>query len=181
MRLNYDKYILIGGISIIESNNNDMAVGDRSNQDGPALGRFQIHQSAWIDIDKLRRARGETIYPYHKAHDPVIAESYATTLVDVIMDQFIKHYGYRPSPAMLYACYSLGPSFVSKIPFMCGTKSYGIGPDKLVVATSMEATLWGLGYSTSLSKRKAKQAQKYENLIVAHYLSVRDLGIRLIK
>ena len=181
MRLTYDKHILIGGISMIESNNNNMAVGDRSSQDGPALGRFQIHQSAWTDIDKMRAIKGQAIYPYHKAYDPVIAESYATTLVDGIMEQFIKYYGYRPSPAMLYACYSLGPSVIHKIPVMCGTKSYGIGPDKLVIATSLEATLWGLGYSTSLSRRKAKQAQKYENLIIAHYLSVRDLGIPLIK
>ena len=181
MRLNYDKHILLGGISIIESGNNDLAVGDRKHQDGPALGRFQIHQSAWTDISKMRAIKGQATFPYHKAYDPVIAESYATTLVDAIIEQFTKYYGHKPSPAMLYACYSLGPSVTHKIPVMSGTKSYGIGPDKLVIASSMEATLWGLGYSTSLSRRKAKQAQKYENLIIAHYLSVRDLGIPLIK
>jgi hypothetical protein len=179
--MNYDKHILLGGISMIESGNNDLAVGDMKNQDGPALGRFQIHQSAWTDISKIRKAKGQPTHPYHDAYKRTTAESYAATLVDSITDEFIKHHGCRPSPSLLYVCYSLGPSIIPKIQRMVGVRPVGFAPNKLLVCPSIEATLWALGYSTSLSRRKASQGKRYEDLIVAHYLSVRDLGIPLIK
>lgn len=179
--MNYDKHILLGGISMIESGNNDLAVGDRKHMDGPALGRFQIHQSAWTDISKIRKAKHQPVYPYHDAYKRSTAESYAATLVDAITDEFIMYHGSRPSPALLYVCYSLGPSIIPKIRLMAGVKAVGYAPLRLLVCPSIEATLWGLGYSTSLSRRKAAQGKRYEDLIVAHYLSVRDLGIPLIQ
>ena len=161
--MNYDKHILLGGISMIESGNNDLAVGDRRNQDGPALGRFQIHQSAWTDISKLRKAKCEPVYPYHDAYKRTSAESYASTLVDAITDEFIKYHGCRPAPALLYVCYSLGPSIIPKIQCMVGIRPVGYAPYRLLVCSSVEATLWGLGYSTSLSRRKAIQGKRYED------------------
>ncbi len=181
MRLGYEMNIILGGISIVESGNNDMAVGDRHHADGPALGRFQIHQSAWTDIDKMRRAKCLPVHPYHDAHKASVARAYAHTLIDAIIEQFVKSHSAKPSPSLIYACYSLGPSIVPKIRNMAGLKIVGTGEYSLIVCNNMEATLWGIGYTTSLSRRKAKQADRYEKMVLAHYISMRDLGIPLIQ
>jgi hypothetical protein len=180
MRVGYEMNIILGAISIVESGNNDMAVGDRRCPDGPAIGRFQIHQSAWLDIDKLRRAKCLPVHPYHDAHKASVARAYANTLVEAIIEQFVKSHLAKPSPALIYACYSLGPSIVPKIRNMAGLKIVGTSEFSLVVCNNMEATLWSIGYTTSLSRRKAKQSDRYEKLVLAHYISMRDLGIPLI-
>lgn len=56
---------LLDAIAKIESDNNDLAVGDS----GKAIGRYQIHKAYWLDGCKYLKVS----WPYKDAVDPVKA------------------------------------------------------------------------------------------------------------
>ncbi len=178
-----DRKAITSGISLIESGNDDLAVGDRRSLDGPALGRFQIHQSAWMDIDIIRKANAMTLHPYHKAHDANISEEYAYTLLMAIRASFIKYHSHSPSPIILYACYSLGPSTIPRIKSMRGLELNPIPDDESMWCPQFDRPYYfltsiGIPYRTAV--RKFDTGSRYSALIAAHKLQMASTGIPLL-
>lgn len=166
-----DRRAVTSALSLIESGDDDNAVGDRRNPDGPALGRFQIHQSAWDDISAMRAKQSRQVWPYHSARIPFIAEDYAYTLLTRISNEFKQHFFYEPSPIVLYSCYSLGPSIVPKIKSMRYLELVLLPNDRPMVCpyeTKPYAFLTGIGYSTALAKRKVEAGMRYSALLAHH-------------
>lgn len=174
-----DRRAITSALSLIESGNNDNAVGDRRNSDGPALGRFQIHQSAWDDISAMRAKESRQVWPYHSARNEMIAEDYAYTLLTRIINEFKQHYVYEPSPIVLYSCYSLGPSIVPKIKSMRYLELVLLPNDRPMVCpyqTNPYAFLIGIGYSTALAKRKVEAGTRYSALLAHHKFSMESIN-----
>jgi hypothetical protein len=170
-----DRRAVTTALSLIESGGDDNAVGDRRNPDGPALGRFQIHQSAWDDISAMRAKDGRQVWPYHSARNELIAEDYAYTLLTRITNEFKQHYVYEPSPIVLYSCYSLGPSIVPKIKSMRYLELVLLPNDRPMVCpyeTKPYAFLTGIGYSTALAKRKVESGMRFSALLAHHKFSI---------
>lgn len=174
-----DNRALMNALALIESGNDNSKVGDRSNPDGPAIGIMQIHQHAWDEISELRRKEGSPIHPYQSARIDSIAKAYATTFTQAILDEFKRHHKGRPSPQILYACYSLGPAILPRIKSMTGLvpEFSPFEPTLLVTSGKPYLLLSGIGYSTYLSSRKMAAGERYQNLLYAHHLSLRTLGI----
>ena len=178
-----DDKAMTHAIALIESGDNTYARGDLRDPDGPALGAYQIHQHAWDTISDMRRAQNLPVHPYHSATDKHIADSYALSFTRAIIREFTKHFGAPPSPSMLYACYSLGPSILPRIIKMKGlTLAYSpYCHNMMAPIVGMETTpLYSVGYSTTLSKRKMATGNRYENLLTAHHQSLRETGIPLL-
>ena len=179
-----DERALLTALSIIESNEDTNARGDISSPDGPALGCYQIHQHAWDEISKIRASIGQPIYPYHDALIELRARSYATTFLRTIISRFKVHHQAPPSLPLLYACYSLGPACLPKIPYMTDmVASYSPFEPIIIGATSASLAhrpLTSVGYTYKLSKRKISVGQRFENLIYAHHASLREVGIPLL-
>jgi len=178
-----DRKAMTGGLSLIESGNDDQAVGDRRSLDGPALGRFQIHQSAWMDIDIIRKANAMTIHPYHKAYDANVSEDYAYTLLMAIRATFIKHHSHSPSPIILYSCYSLGPSIIPRIKTMRYLELNPIPDDEPMWCPQFDKpysflTSIGIPYRTAV--RKVETGSRYSALIAAHKLQMATTGVPLL-
>jgi len=170
-----DRRAVTSALSLIESGDDDNAVGDRRNPDGPALGRFQIHQSAWDDISAMRAKQSRQVWPYHSARIPLIAEDYAYTLLTRISNEFKQHFFYEPSPIVLYSCYSLGPSIVPKIKSMRYLELVLLPNDRPMVCpyeTKPYAFLTGIGYSTALAKRKVESGMRFSALLAQHKFSI---------
>jgi hypothetical protein len=178
-----DDKAMTHAIALIESGDKATAKGDLLSLDGPALGAYQIHQSAWDDISKMRKELNLTVHPYHSAYDKRIAGEYALTFLNAIIRQFKTHYGAPPSPAMLYACYSLGPSILPRIAKMRGLSLSWSPYCSTMVSPiiGLESTpLYSVGYKTTLAKRKMATGNRYENLLTAHHQSLRETGIPLL-
>ena len=178
-----DRKALTGALSLIESGNDDHAVGDRRSSDGPAIGRFQIHQSAWMDIDLIRKANSLTIHPYQRAYDANVSEDYAYTLLVSIREAFIKHHGHSPSPIILYSTYSMGPSMLTRIKSMRGLELNPIPADESLLCPEYNhpflfLTSVGVPYRTA--KRKVESGVRYSALIAAHKLQMASTGIPLL-
>lgn len=179
-----DERALAHALALIESGNEPKAKGDLSHPDGPAIGVFQLHQSAWDDISDMRRKLGLPIHPYHDAYAPHVAREYATTFLKAIISKFRVHHRAPPSPALLYACYSLGPSILNKIAHMMELK-VAISPyEPAIVCPYSERHPWkpltSIGYSYALARRKMATGSRYENLVYAHHESLRSTGIPLL-
>lgn len=177
-----DERALAHAIALIESDNNPSAVGDKTHPDGPAIGAFQIHQSAWMDITDMRAKLFLPAYPYQDAYKPRIAREYATTFIRAIVASFRKHHGAPPSPQLIYACYSLGPSIIAKVPNMLGLhRSFSEHcPSLITYQGSITKPLTSIGYSRSMASRKMATGERYQNLIHAHHDSLKQLGIPLL-
>ena len=174
-----DRRALTSALSSIESNNNDLAIGDRRSMDGPALGRFQIHQSAWEDICKMRAKQGLPCFTYHSAHNRYASEEYAYYLLNAINAEFIRCKGHSPHPSVLYACWSLGPSIIPKIERMRGLLAYQMPHDAIMLMPDMTkpySCLTSVGYSYRLAKRKIDTGFRYSNLLFDHANSLRLYG-----
>ncbi len=177
-----DERALAHAIALIESDNTPNAVGDKTHPDGPAIGAFQIHQSAWNDISDMRAKLCLPVYPYHDAFKPKVAREYATTFIRAIVASFRKHHGAPPSPQLIYACYSLGPSIIAKVPRMEGLhRTFSDHCTSLMsYKGSVTKPLTSIGYSRSMASRKMATGERYQNLIHAHHDSLRQLGIPLL-
>lgn len=174
-----DRRALTSALSLIESNDNDLAIGDRRSLDGPAIGRFQIHQSAWEDITAMRAKEGRAGFTYHSAHNRYAAEEYAYYLLNAINAEFIRHHRHSPHPSVLYACWSLGPSIIPKIKLMRNLTPYQMPHDAIMLIPDMTkpySFLTGLGYTYRLSKRKVDTGIRYANLLFDHTKSIRLYG-----
>ena len=98
----------------------DSALGDSKK----ARGRFQFHKEAWEDATQIRKALGQRVYPFTRAHDKDIATEYARTWLTHLRDRVslaigrkafahetwlafylgyhgFKRYGFRPSNPIL--------------------------------------------------------------------------------
>lgn len=179
-----DERALAHALALIESGNEPKAKGDLKHPDGPALGAFQIHQSAWMDISEIRRRKAHSVHPYHAAYDPHISREYALTFIREIAEQFRVHHRTNPTPQLLYACYSLGPSILAKIPKMTGLRlGFSEYDSSLAMPSDPDKAykpLTSIGYSYALAKRKMAAGERYENLIYAHHESLRSCGIPLL-
>jgi len=177
-----DERALAHAIALIESDNQPHAIGDKSHQDGPAIGAFQIHQSAWMDISDIRAKQCLPVYPYHDAFKPRIAREYATTFIRAIVGKFRTHHGAPPSPQLIYACYSLGPSILSKIPNMQGLRRTFCDHCPSIMSYDASATkpFTSIGYSRAMATRKLATGIRYQNLIYAHHDSLKQLSIPLL-
>lgn len=174
-----DRRALTSALSLIESGDNDLAIGDRRSLDGPAIGRFQIHQSAWDDISAMRAKEGRASFTYHSAHNRYASEEYAYYLLNAINAEFIRHHRHSPHPSVLYACWSLGPSIIAKIPRMRNLKAYQIPHDAIMLipdVTKPYSFLTSVGYTTYMAKRKLETGVRYSNLLFDHTNSVRLFG-----
>ena len=176
-----DQRGMLKALALIESNDNPNAIGDRSNPDGPALGPYQIHQHAWNEISDWRAKHGMDVRPYHTATDPQSSKYYALSFMTWIQSEFVTHHKALPSPQLLYACYSLGPSIIPKIKSMKGL-TIGTAPFEPIMLVSKAQTtpLTSVGYPYALARRKMATGQRYANLLTAHLESIRDLGIPLL-
>lgn len=171
-----DKRALTGALSLIESNDKDLAVGDRHSLDGPAIGRFQIHQSAWDDINELRKKDGLPCFTYHSAYNPLASTEYAYYLLNAIRAEFIRCHGHPPAPELLYACWSLGPSTIKKIKGMRYIIPMQVLHDSIMCfpdPTKPTSCLTSLGYTSRMAKRKLDTGIRYSNLLTAHMTRVR--------
>jgi hypothetical protein len=177
-----DERALAHAIALIESDNQPNAIGDKTHPDGPAIGAFQIHQSAWMDISDMRAKLYLPVYPYHDAFKPRVAREYATTFIRAIVDKFRTSHGAPPSPQLIYACYSLGPSILAKIPRMQGLRRTFTDhcPSMVTFDTYVTKPLTSIGYSRAMASRKMATGTRYENLIYAHHDSLRQLGVPLL-
>jgi hypothetical protein len=179
-----DQRALAHALALIESGDDPKAKGDLNHPDGPAIGAFQIHQSAWMDISDMRRRDGLPVHPYHDAYDPHIAREYATTFLMKIVSRFRVHHRAPPSPALLYACYSLGPSILNKIGHMTELKHVISPYEPAVVCPYSDRAPWkpltSIGYAYSLARRKMATGMRYENLLYAHHESLRSTGLPLL-
>ena len=179
-----DERALSHALALIESGNEPRARGDLTHPDGPALGAFQIHQKAWDDISAMRRSKAQCVHPYHSAYDPHIAREYALTFIREIAEQFRRHHRAKPTPQLLYACYSLGPSIPPKIKSMTSvTLTFSAYDSSLVAPLDMAKSyrpLTEAGYSVPLAKRKMATGERYQNLIYAHHESLHSYGIPLL-
>lgn len=174
-----DRRALTSALSLIESGDDDLAVGDRRDPDGPALGRFQIHQSAWADITAMRIKEGRAGFTYHSAYNRHAAEEYAYYLLNAINAEFIRHHRHSPHPSVLYACYSLGPSIIAKIPRMRGLKAFQMPHDAIMLIpdwTKPYSFLTSVGYTSYMAKRKMEAGVRYSNLLFDHTNSIRLYG-----
>lgn len=171
-----DRRALTGALSLIESNDVDLAVGDRRSADGPAIGRFQIHQSAWDDITSLRHKDGLQCFTYQSAYNPLAAGEYAYYLLNAIRAEFIRCHGHPPAPELLYACWSLGPSTIKKIKGMRYLVALQVPDDCIMLfpePTKPTSCLTSLGYTARMAKRKLDTGIRYSNLLTAHMTRVR--------
>ncbi len=179
-----DHRALAHALALIESGDDPKAKGDLNHPDGPALGAFQIHQSAWMDISDIRRSEGLPVHPYHDAYDPHVAREYATTFLLKIVSRFRVHHRAPPSPALLYACYSLGPSVLNKIGHMTDLKHVISPYEPSIVCAYSDKAPWkpltSIGYSYALARRKMATGMRYENLLYAHHESLRSTGLPLL-
>jgi hypothetical protein len=177
-----DERALAHAIALIESNNVPSAIGDKTHPDGPAIGAFQIHQSAWMDISDMRAKQLLPIHPYHDAFKPHVAREYAITFLRALVASFRKHHGAPPSPQLLYACYSLGPSIIAKVPNMQGIrKTFDDYSSSLITYDrSITKPLTSVGYTRTMATRKMATGERYQNLVHAHHDSLRQLGIPLL-
>jgi hypothetical protein len=174
---------LMNGLAMIESGNDPKAIGDRRCLDGPAIGPYQIHQSAWDDISAMRKRLGLSVHPYHSAFDEQIARAYALTFISEIIKAFEIHFNAPPNPTLLYACYSLGPSVIPKIQRMRGLTLTSANFQPQVTAPAFRQTntpLTSVGYSASMASRKMATGKRYTNLLDAHHQSILDTGIPLL-
>ena len=177
-----DERAILNALAMIESSNNPNARGDIHSQDGPALGLYQLHQSAWMDISDIRKKNNLPVYPYHDALVPERAQEYALTLLRAIKQQFKTYHASPPSPRLLYACYSLGPAILSKIPYMDGLYVSGCPLESSGLCTPMVDTvpLSSVGYKLAIVRRKMNVGLKFENLLYAHHISMRESGLPLL-
>jgi len=178
-----DTRSLMAGLAMIESGNDPKAIGDRLCLDGPAIGSYQIHQSAWDDISAMRRKMGLSVHPYHAAFEEQVARAYALTFISEIVKEFEINYNAPPNPTLLYACYSLGPSIIPKIRRMKGLTITTGNFQPKVTAPAFRQTnipLTSVGYSASLASRKMATGKRYMNLLDAHHQSILDTGIPLL-
>ncbi len=177
-----DERALAHAIALIESDNVPTAVGDKTHPDGPAIGAFQIHQSAWNDISDMRAKLRLPVHPYHDAFKPLVAREYAITFLRAVVASFRKHHGAPPSPQLLYAMYSLGPSTIAKVPNMQGLrKTFDTHSSSLMTYDkAITKPLTSIGYSRAMASRKMATGERYQNLIHAHHDSLRQLGIPLL-
>ena len=179
--IHQDHRALLGALALIESDNREDARGDLKAPDGPALGLYQIHQSAWDDISVMRKRANMKVYPYHDALKAKPAGEYAYTLLAAITLQFQLYHSAPPSPRLLYACYSLGPSIIKKIPYMDGLElMYSPFEPNGMCAANDVTPLTSVGYKVRLSKRKLADGERFENILLAHHISLRESGMPLL-
>lgn len=177
-----DDRALAHALALIESGNEPKARGDLKHPDGPALGAFQIHQSAWQDISDMRARAHNVVHPYHAAHDPHVSKEYALTFINAIVREFRTHHRAPPRPDLLYACYSLGPSVIPRIKLMTdlGPVASHYEPALTGPQSSLTGPLRSIGYSSALARRKMATGERYLNLIYAHHESLRTYGIPIL-
>lgn len=96
---------LLDRIALIESRNNDLAVGDN----GRSLGRYQMSLAAWLDVSALRAEQGLPLYPWEAAHDAGIGREYALQYLGILSRQFQAAFrGRYPSDNHLIGMYQHG-------------------------------------------------------------------------
>ena len=159
-----DRRALTSALSLIESGDDDLAVGDRRSADGPALGRFQMHQSAWDDITAMRAKEGRAGFTYHSAYNRHAAEEYAYYLLNAINAEFIRHHRH---------------SIIAKIPRMRGLKAFQMPYDAIMLIpdwTKPNLFLTSIGYTSYMAKRKIEVGTRYSNLLFDHTNSIRLYG-----
>jgi len=166
-----DRRAMTGALSLIESNDKDLAVGDTKHIDGPAIGRFQIHQSAWEDINQMRAKDGKPVFTYHSAYNRYASEEYAYYLLNAIRAEFVRYHGYPPCPELLYTLWSLGPSTVKKIKSMRYMEARQVVDDGIMLfpqSTKPVRCITSLGYTSAMARRKLETGQRYSNLLHVH-------------
>lgn len=85
---------LIDAIGIVESNNNDRAIGDG----GKAIGRYQIHKAYWVDGCQYLKVD----WPYSQAVD--------ATKARLVVKAYLVRYGKGKSIEQLARIHNGGPN-----------------------------------------------------------------------
>lgn len=85
---------LIDAIGVVESNNNDKAVGDN----GKSIGRYQIQKAYWIDGTEYLKVD----WPYKDAHDPCKARK--------VVEAYLMRYGKGKTIEQLARIHNGGPN-----------------------------------------------------------------------
>lgn len=90
---------LIDAIGVVESNNNDDAVGDN----GKSIGRYQIQKAYWIDGTEYLKVD----WPYKDAHNPYKARK--------VVEAYLTRYGKGKTIEQLAAIHNSGPKGAEKL------------------------------------------------------------------
>src|SRR5688500_17168139 len=92
-------------VCIVESSGGKNLSGDG----GRSLGRFQMSEAAWLDINDWRRARGLRTYSYAgNVMNARISQTYASNYFTILHTELFRTLRRPPTAAELYASYNIG-------------------------------------------------------------------------